>query len=244
MNTGDTARNQECFVYLEMPHSLEVVTCGRFVQEALPGGEVIGRFVYDPRYRVRADAIPLDPVHLPISERARRSFWVNLGLFLYCEAAALLRLRDLPFVPRLRAVDVADNALYVDCLQGENLRTLAAATGQPVYDRDLIGGGELARLSTRELERREVALLESSIGGGFRREIAAMVQGVRACGVVPMDIKLGNFIRGARTGQLYWIDFESSRLASQPGWELELDLSVQRSLLEEIFEFSRYGQQV
>ncbi|MDQ3555297.1 MAG: type II toxin-antitoxin system HipA family toxin [Gemmatimonadota bacterium] len=58
---------RECFVYLQMPASLEVVTCGRFVLDPLPGGGGVGRFVYGRSYRSRPDAVPIDPIHLPIA---------------------------------------------------------------------------------------------------------------------------------------------------------------------------------
>ena len=61
--------DQECFVYLQLPGSQEVVTCGRFALARLAGGRAVGRFVYGQRYRSRPDAVPLDPVHLPISPR-------------------------------------------------------------------------------------------------------------------------------------------------------------------------------
>jgi tRNA A-37 threonylcarbamoyl transferase component Bud32 len=176
---------------------------------------------------------------VPAPEWARRSLWVNLGLFLYSEAAALLRLRALPFAPKVRAIDVADRALYIDYVQGESLRSQAARSGAAVHDRDLINDPVLGRLSARELERREVALLDASGGADFRREIASMASEINACGVIPLDIKLGNFIRGVTTGRLYWIDFEISRLSSQPRWEA--DLAVEREMLEEIFDLSRHG---
>jgi serine/threonine-protein kinase HipA len=60
---------RECFVYLQLPSSLEVVTCGRFQHQALPRGAGVGRFVYGRTYRSRPDAVPLDPIHLPVSPR-------------------------------------------------------------------------------------------------------------------------------------------------------------------------------
>lgn len=58
---------RECFVYLQMPSSLEVVTCGRFVLDRDPAGRDVGRFVYGHSYRGRPDAVPIDPVHLPLA---------------------------------------------------------------------------------------------------------------------------------------------------------------------------------
>jgi serine/threonine-protein kinase HipA len=58
---------RECFVHIQMPRSLEVVTCGRFVLTPLAHGAGRGRFVYGRSYRSRPDAVPLDPINLPLS---------------------------------------------------------------------------------------------------------------------------------------------------------------------------------
>lgn len=171
-----------------------------------------------------------------------RGLWASLGLYLYSEAAALLRLRDLPFVPRLRKIDFAERALYIDYIQGENLRNLAARAGAAVHDADLKHDPDLSQLSAHDLERREVHLLERAEGGDFRREISEMAREINARGVAPLDVKLGNFIRGARTGRLYWLDFEISRLKSQPRWEA--DLATHRRLLEELFDLAAHGHTV
>jgi hypothetical protein len=148
-----------------------------------------------------------------------------------------------PFVPKLRAIDLEDRALYIDYIQGDNLRNQAARGGAAVHDVDLGGNDSLGRLTARELERREVAILDRLGGAGdFRSEIAAMAREINARGVAPLDIKLGNFIRGARTGRLYWFDFEICRLASQPRWEA--DLALQRDLLEQMFELTARGHVV
>ena len=43
------------YVYLQLPGTLEVVTCGRYEREVLRDGRVVGRFVYGTRpARVRA----------------------------------------------------------------------------------------------------------------------------------------------------------------------------------------------
>jgi len=173
---------------------------------------------------------------VPAKERIRRGVWNARGLFLYSEAAVLLRLSDLSFVPKLRAIDLVDGAIYVDYVSGETLREKAARTGAAVYDQDVAGeqAGGLGRLSGRELERREVELLErSGDGGDFRREIPEKVGQINARGVAPLDIKLGNFIRGSTTGKLYWIDFEFARIETQPQWED--GLREQRETLENLF---------
>lgn len=60
---------RSCYVYLQLPGTLDVVTCGRYEREVLRDGRVVGRFVYGKSYRGRADAVPLDPYHLPMASR-------------------------------------------------------------------------------------------------------------------------------------------------------------------------------
>jgi hypothetical protein len=179
---------------------------------------------------------------IPAHDWVHRSVWVSFGFYMYSEAAALLRLRDLPFVPKLRKIDVAGRTLYMDYVPGENLRNQAARTGAAVHDADIHKNGDLRALSPQELERREVELLDRAGAGDFRREIADMARQINARGVAPLDIKLGNFIRGARTGRLYWFDFEICRLGSQPRWEA--DLALQRELLEQMFDLTARGHVV
>src|SRR5712692_3446233 len=61
--------SRTCYVYLQLPGSLEVVTCGQLEREVLATGGVVGRFVYGRTYRARRDAVSLDPVGLPLSDR-------------------------------------------------------------------------------------------------------------------------------------------------------------------------------
>jgi hypothetical protein len=172
---------------------------------------------------------------VPASQRITRAVWTRLGLFLYSEAAALLRLHDLPFVPKLRHIDFEDHALYVDFLDGESLRHRAAKSGAAVHDKDLASQTQqhVAVLTARDLDRREVDLLDLTHPGDFRAEIAAMIAQINHRGVAPLDIKLGNFVRGSASGRLYWLDFEISRLESQPRWHE--DLALQNEILEDLF---------
>ena len=59
--------DQECYVYIQLPGTLEVVTCGRYVRQELRDGTAVGRFVYGRSYRDRRDAVEVDPYHLPLS---------------------------------------------------------------------------------------------------------------------------------------------------------------------------------
>jgi len=63
-----SSERQECFVYLQLPGSLETVTAGRY-QLDLQDRVGIGRFVYGRSYRGNPAAVPLDPFDLPIVAR-------------------------------------------------------------------------------------------------------------------------------------------------------------------------------
>ena len=63
----------ECYVYLQMPGSTEVVTCGRYSYQRLGAREGIGTFVYGRRYLARPDAVPVDPYELPLSEAVEKT---------------------------------------------------------------------------------------------------------------------------------------------------------------------------
>lgn len=59
----------EAFVYLMLPGTTEFVTSGRFVLETDRAGTPFGRFVYGRSYLERSDAVSIDPVELPLSDR-------------------------------------------------------------------------------------------------------------------------------------------------------------------------------
>lgn len=61
--------SETCYVYIQLPGSLEIVTCGRYGREQTDEGVAVGRFVYGQSYLSRQDAVPLDPFHLPLSSR-------------------------------------------------------------------------------------------------------------------------------------------------------------------------------
>ena len=63
-----TSKSQECFVYIQLPETLETVTAGRYRLESHDGVPV-GRFVYGRSYRENAKAVPLDPFELAIVPR-------------------------------------------------------------------------------------------------------------------------------------------------------------------------------
>lgn len=59
----------EAFVHLMLPGTTEFVAAGRFVLATDRTGVPFGRFVYGRTYLERNDAVPIDPVELPLSDR-------------------------------------------------------------------------------------------------------------------------------------------------------------------------------
>jgi serine/threonine-protein kinase HipA len=60
---------QECFVYIMLPGETVFITAGKFELRKDRQGVAVGRFVYGKSYRDRADAVPIDPDELKLSER-------------------------------------------------------------------------------------------------------------------------------------------------------------------------------
>ncbi|HEX2202611.1 MAG TPA: type II toxin-antitoxin system HipA family toxin [Longimicrobium sp.] len=74
------ASRRECFVYVHLPGATEAVACGRFARETTRTGGTVGRFVYGRSYRERLDAVPLDPIHLPITTAVQETARLD-GMF-------------------------------------------------------------------------------------------------------------------------------------------------------------------
>lgn len=177
---------------------------------------------------------------VPLADNLRKRAWTALGSAFYTEAAALLRLEALPFVPKIRAIDPRRRVLVMDFVPGQDLRRVAGEQGrlrdEPVYDAELRDRPDLVRRGELELNRREVRLLDGAGLGPFRSEVRSMVEAMREKGVAPLDIKAGNLLRGERTGRLYWLDFERARLRTQPRWEA--DVAAQSDLVRQIFDIT------
>ncbi len=47
--------------------------CGRYRRERTRAGSYVGSFVYGRSYRERPDAVPLDPIHLPLAPTVYRT---------------------------------------------------------------------------------------------------------------------------------------------------------------------------
>lgn len=60
--------SRDTYVFVQLPGSFESVVAGHYRVEETHAGP-LGRFVYGRSYLDRPDALPLDPVHLPLSDQ-------------------------------------------------------------------------------------------------------------------------------------------------------------------------------
>jgi len=168
----------------------------------------------------------------PLASRGVR-FWSRLGLQFGTEAAALLRLRHTACAPRLQDVHVPTQTLYLDYLRGDTLQHRYAGLGASLLDLD---AGPDASIDDPRRERREAEVFAEHADGSLRECVASLVRAMNRCGVAPLDVKLGNVVVGAKTGALYWIDFERAALASFPRYQSRL--AEHRELVDRWFGLS------
>ncbi|WP_437289415.1 hypothetical protein [Sorangium sp. So ce406] len=142
-----------------------------------------------------------------------------LGLFFYNEAASLLRLRDLPSVPRVRDVHLATRTLFIDYVRAKTLQQQLAERGEKVLDIDL---APLGQLFDPDRDRREIEAFAQGEGDAHRGRVEEIVRAMNARGVAPLDVKLGNVLIGEKTGALYWVDFERAALEGTPRYRERL----------------------
>jgi serine/threonine-protein kinase HipA len=63
---------QACYVHIQLPGTLETVPCASLRVRAVGAGAYEGTFTYGRRYLERAEVVPLDPFHLPLTTRPQR----------------------------------------------------------------------------------------------------------------------------------------------------------------------------
>lgn len=66
------AGDQSCYVYIQLPGTLEWVPCASLRVRQVAAGAFEGTFTYGKRYLQRQDVIALDEYHLPLSDKPHR----------------------------------------------------------------------------------------------------------------------------------------------------------------------------
>jgi hypothetical protein len=64
---------QACYVYIQLPGTMETVPCASLKVRAVGAGAFEGAFTYGKRNLARPEVVALDPFHLPLSTRLRSS---------------------------------------------------------------------------------------------------------------------------------------------------------------------------
>lgn len=67
-----TSKPRQLYVYIQLPGSVELVTCGRLTWQRLRSGQAVGDFLYGKSYRERSNAVSIDPIHLPLTSSRRK----------------------------------------------------------------------------------------------------------------------------------------------------------------------------
>jgi serine/threonine-protein kinase HipA len=74
---GASALPAPLWVWMYLPGSTRPVLCGRFDLDPGAAGKPVGSFVYGKSYLARDDALPVDPVALPLEARTFRTTALN-----------------------------------------------------------------------------------------------------------------------------------------------------------------------
>jgi tRNA A-37 threonylcarbamoyl transferase component Bud32 len=121
----------------------------------------------------------------------------------YLEAAALLRLRGLQFVPAIRRINCSEATIVMDYIWGRDLRHILAGGADPIDYEEI-----------SQAFFRLIGDAQSSVS----RQVLQLVFSIGQCGVVQRDISAANFIRGYHSQELYMVDFSLVYLRPVPGW--------------------------
>ena len=63
---------QFCYVYIQLPGTLETVPCASLTVRSAGVGAYEGTFVYGKKYLQRSNVVAVDPFHLPLSDRPQK----------------------------------------------------------------------------------------------------------------------------------------------------------------------------
>lgn len=160
------------------------------------------------------------------NDRSLRTLvWDALGLHFYTESAARIRLSELPCVPRLVSIDHRARIVAYEFIRGRTLRHRLAEKCD-VLDRDFERNTSLTKMSPAERHDRENRLWRMHATVEDIRQLEQGLKSIIACGVVPIDLNLGNVIVGESTGKFYFIDFELAHLDSFPDFRRVRDATI------------------
>ena len=169
-------------------------------------GEIAGASMIDPEQFLRRSGSKVSLVDINGRLGVRKDFAGEIGRFvLELEASLRLEKGKCP-VPRVMNVDWNTHSITMTFVPGHVIRELLAAAGANIRDRDLREPFSRSRLRERvRVGRKYVPKVISS------KQIAAIASGLNAihsAGFALEDVKFGNIILQADSGEPVFIDLE------------------------------------
>lgn len=118
----------------------------------------------------------------------------------YMETAALLRLRELDFIPAIQRFDTRQAVIEMDYIWGRDLRQIISMDAENIdYD---------------DVSRKFDAIMAADDQNEVSMQMSRILGEVVARGVILRDIHAGNFIQGRHSNKLYLVDFNFVHLRS------------------------------
>jgi hypothetical protein len=118
----------------------------------------------------------------------------------YIEAAALLRLRRLNGVPRIRRIEARNGAIEMDYIWGRDLRQILSAgreiIDEEIFDEEIYSSFESLLASDNEIARQFSTLLSDMVERG----------------VIYRDLTPANLVLAEYSNRLYIVDFQDALL--------------------------------
>jgi tRNA A-37 threonylcarbamoyl transferase component Bud32 len=116
------------------------------------------------------------------------------------ETAALLRLRELDFIPAIQRFDTRQAVIEMDYIWGRDLRQIISMDAENIdYD---------------DVSRKFDAIMAADDQNEVSMQMSRILGEVVARGVILRDIHAGNFIQGRHSNKLYLVDFNFVHLRS------------------------------
>lgn len=169
-------------------------------------GEIAGIPTIDGEGYMPRTGCPVVLVDLNGRLGVRKQFGSNRGRFVQ-ELEALLHLESSGCpVPRVMNVDWKEASLTMTFVPGDVVRELLASAGADIRDRD--PEGPYNRAIDRQRIRSGRELVPTVLSDRHVKNVAAGLDAIHTAGFVLEDVKFGNIILQARTGEPVFVDLE------------------------------------
>ena len=137
------------------------------------------------------------------------------------EVVALCRLDERPFTPDLVGVDREKLTIWTEYIDGPTLRLLLAERGARTLERSFADGPGQPPLGSRErrdaMEASGREHMKECVDGQFVEAAFADLQAMHRAGLAWCDVKYGNILVHASTGEPRFVDFADTHVTHAVG---------------------------